>query len=161
MPQFDTANFLPQLVWLAFFFAILYFGVVRMTLPRVDRVLDQRDSMIEGDLTAAESAKRDADALQQEFEQGLLDAQMRARTQLDEARDAAAKQVEKRLAEAAAVIADKQAAAEARLSEARERALAEVSAVAEQAAGDIVERLIGTRPAAEQTRAALAQAKAV
>lgn len=156
MPQFDPANFLPQLVWLGFFFAILYFVIVKSTLPRVDRVMDKRESIITDDLSAAERAKHEADDLQTRYEQGLADAQASARTQLDHAREGAAKRLEARLAEAGSAMADKQAAAEARLAETRQRALAEIGTVAAEAAADIVERLIGQRPAPEEARAALA-----
>jgi F-type H+-transporting ATPase subunit b len=157
MPQFDPANFLPQLVWLGFFFAILYFVIVKSTLPRVDRVMDKRETIITDDLSAAERAKHEADSLQGQYEQDLAEAQARARTQLDKARESAAKKTEARLAKAASAMADKQAEAETRLAETRQRALAEIGAVAEDAASDIVERLIGQRPTAEEARAALAQ----
>lgn len=160
MPQFDPANFLPQLVWLGFFFAILYFVIVKSTLPRVDRVMEKRETIITDDLNAAERAKHEADELQSRYEQGLADAQANARTQLDKARESAAKRLEARLAKAGSAMADKQAAAEARLADTREQALAQVGTVAEEAAADIVERLIGQRPAPEEARAALAQVAA-
>ena len=62
MPQFDFANVTwPQLAWLALFFVVLYFGVVRMTLPKLGKVMEQREDKITGDLSAAQAAKETAD----------------------------------------------------------------------------------------------------
>lgn len=158
MPQFDFQNvFWPQLVWLGVFFAFLYFVIVKAMLPRLDRVMDARDTSITGDLDAAERAKHEADVIQSEYDRGLGEAQTQARAQLDKARESAARSAEARLAKAAAAVAEKQAAAEAQLAQSRQRALAEIAAVAEQVTADIVERLVGQRPAPEETRAALAQ----
>jgi F-type H+-transporting ATPase subunit b len=63
MPQFHLDNFVPQLAWLAIFFAILYFGIVRLTLPKLGKTLDAREDRISGDLSTAERAKGEADAL--------------------------------------------------------------------------------------------------
>ena len=43
MPQFEFGTvFIPQLFWLAVFFVVLYFGIVRLTLPRLGKVMDER-----------------------------------------------------------------------------------------------------------------------
>ena len=56
MPQFDSATWLPQLAWLAAIFAVLYFVVIRPTLPKVGRVIDERESRVAADLDAAVAA---------------------------------------------------------------------------------------------------------
>jgi F-type H+-transporting ATPase subunit b len=148
VPQFDFANvFVPQLVWLFVFFAILYFGIVQMTLPKVGSVMGAREDKVNGDIAAAESAKMTSDKLADDYAAGLDAAHKAARAKIGEAQAAAAANVEKALAKTDAALAEKLAAADAALATSRGKALAEVDTVASEAAADIVERLTGKRPA--------------
>src|SRR3954453_5655637 len=98
MPQFELANFTPQLVWLALFFAILYFGVVSLTLPKLGRVMTAREDQVTGDLSTAEAAKAEADRMAADYDAGVAAAQDSARAKLGEARAAAVTALESRLA---------------------------------------------------------------
>lgn len=160
MPQFDFANvFVPQVVWLAFFFAILY-GVVLITLPKLGRVMQARDDQVTGDLDTAGRAKAEADRMQADYDAGVAAAQEAARARLIEARSKAAAALEGRLAQSNAELDARGKAAEAALETARSSAMGEIEAVAADVAADIVEKLTGTRPSADDAngaaRAALA-----
>ena len=146
MPQFDPTFFLPQMVWLAIFFAILYFGIVRWTLPKVGKVMQAREDQVSGDLGTAETAKAEADRMAADYDAGIATAQDAARAKVNEARASAAAAIEAKLKASNAVIADKAAKAEADLNAARGKALGEIEGVAASAAADIVERLTGKRP---------------
>jgi len=155
MPQFELENFVPQLVWLTIFFAILYFGIVKLTLPRLGRVMQERESTVADDIATADSAKQEADRIAAEYEAAIAEAQGRSRAQIGEAKSAAARAVEQRLAALAAQLDEQQRAAEADLDVARRQGLDQIQAVAAEAASDIVERLIGSRPERDEaTRAA-------
>ncbi len=160
MPQFEFANFLPQLFWLAIFFAILYFAVVVPTLPKLGRVIDARETQVTGDLDTAARAKAEADRMATDYDEGVAAAQNDARGRIVAAQSIAAKQLEAKLAESNAATAARTAAAEADIDAARGRAMTEIEGVAADAAGDIVEKLTGTRPdpssTADAARAALA-----
>jgi F-type H+-transporting ATPase subunit b len=163
MPQFRFGEVLvPQLVWLAVFFLILYFGIVKLTLPRLGRVMNEREGVVTGDLGAAEAAKAEADRIQSDYDAGIGEAQARARSALNDAKLAAARRVEARLAEVDASLNERQHASDEELSAARQKALGEIEGVAAETAATIVERLIGARPepdaAAEAARRALAEA---
>ena len=147
MPQFQFSTFLPQMVWLAIFFVILYFGIVRLTLPKVGRVMQARDDQVAGDVATAEAAKAEADRMAAEYDAGVASAQDAARAKLVEARGSAAAALEATLKQLNDVIAAKAAKAEADLDAARGRAMGEIEGVAANVAADIVERLTGTRPA--------------
>lgn len=148
MPQFDFANvLLPQLVWLFVFFAILYFGIVRLTLPKVGNVMAAREDRVNGDIAAAEAAKAASDSARSDYDAGLDAAHKAARARIAEAQAAAAANVDAVLAKSDAAIAEKLASADARLAASRQSALAQIDAVASEAAADIVERLTGKRPA--------------
>lgn len=161
MPQFDLANFAPQLVWLTIFFAILYFGIVRLTLPKLANTMDARDGQIGSDLTTAEKAKGEADQMAATYAAGIEDAHAAARAAITDAKSKSAANVEKAVAAANAVIAEKAAAADAVLAAARVKALGEVQAVASDAAAAIVEKLTGLRPDAAVVAAASKSALAV
>ena len=152
MPQFEGANFLPQLFWLAIFFAILYFGVVRPTLPKLGRVMTEREDRVRGDIASAERAKAEADRMQAEYDSGVAEAQVTARSRLGDAQAAAAAALEARLKESNEAIDRRTEAAQASLDAARQRAMGEIEGVAADAAADIVEKLTGTRPAPSATQ---------
>jgi F-type H+-transporting ATPase subunit b len=160
MPQFDFANSTvwAQVFWLAVCFVILYFGIVRLTLPKLAVTIDARETQVTGDIATAGSAKAEADALALSYVSGIEDAQNAARAKVAEARAKAAAGVEKAVAAADAKLAEKVAAAEASLSAARTKAMTEIEAVAADTAADIVERLTGKRPDATAVKMAASAA---
>jgi len=159
MPQFEFSTFLPQMVWLAIFFAVLYFGVVRLTLPKVGRVIEAREDQVSGDLSAAQGAKAESDRMAADYDAGVAAAQDAARARVAEARAAAALSIEAKLKASNAAIEAKSGAAQAELDAARSSALGEIEGVAASIAADIVERLTGERPA--ETVAAVAARGAI
>jgi F-type H+-transporting ATPase subunit b len=162
MPQFDFAFFLPQMAWLSAFFAILYFLVVRTTLPKLGKVMQAREDKVLGDLNEAQAAKAQADSAAETCQASLLKVQDEARALIASARAAAQKEVEGKLHAVDADIAAQLDAAQADLDAARAKASAEIAGIAADAAGSIVERLTGARPSDDQAsaaaRAALGQA---
>lgn len=160
MPQFDfTHVFWPQIAWLAVFFAILYFGIVGPTLPKLGKVIGEREGKVMGDIASAETAKAASDQLAADYEAGVATAQDEARGRLVKARADAAASLEARLKDTNAALDAQAQSAEAALAAARANAMAEIEAVASDAAATIVEKLTGTRPvdtaAASAVRSAL------
>ena len=161
MPQFGfQAVFWPQLAWLAVFFTILYFGIVGPTLPKLGKVVTEREDKITGDINAAATAKANADALATNYAADIATAQEAARARLVRARAESAAAIEAQVKAANSRLEVEASAAQAALEAARAQALADIESVAADAAADIVEKLTGTRPAndavATATRAALA-----
>lgn len=158
MPQFDLANFVPQLAWLTIFFAILYFGIVRMTLPKLVKTMDAREGQVTTDLATAEKSKAEADQMAATYAAGIEDAHKSARAAIAKAKAKAAASIETAVAAGNVVIAEKAAAADQALATARSNALGEIESVASDAASDIVERLTGKRPDAKTVAAVVKQA---
>lgn len=155
MPQFDFANvFLPQLFWLSVLFAILYFGVVRLTLPKLGKVMEERENKVTGDIELAEKAKLSSDKLNEDYETGLLAARDEARKMLTDAKSKATASVEKKSANAQKKADETIAAAQVEIEKARASAMQEIEAVAADGASSIVERLTGNAP----TKAVVAKA---
>lgn len=161
MPQFEFGTvFVPQIAWLAIIFAALYFGVVRLTLPKVGKVMQAREDQVSSDLDTAEKAKASADRLAADYDAGVAAAQEAARASLTASRAKSAAAIEKKLAKANEKLAAQADAAEAELAAAREKALGEIGLVAVDAASDIVEKLTGKRPDGAKASAAVRSAMA-
>ena len=155
MPQFEFDTVLiPQLFWLGIFFAILYFGVVRLTLPKLGRVMENRESKVSGDIDAAAAAKQTADQMEAEYKAGIAQAREHARVALADAKAEAGRTTEARLAEASAASDAQISAAEARIAESRAAAMQEIETVAAESAVSIVDRLTGKAPAEAKARGA-------
>lgn len=146
MPQFNFANFVPQIAWLALFFAILYFGIVKATLPRLARVIDEREGKVSGDIGAADRAKVEADRVHDAYAAEMARAHAAAHGAVADAKTAATREGASRLADAKAELDARSEQALASLEAARTRAMAEVEDIAATAAADIVHRLSGNRP---------------
>lgn len=150
MPQFDSATWLPQLVWLAAIFAVLYFAVVRPTLPKVGRVIDEREGRVAGDLDAAEAAKAEADSIRTRYDDGMASAREAAQARVAAAQTEAAKAAEGRMKALSDVLDTKAAEAATRLAGARDAARATLAATTTELTAEAVTRLTGlTLPTAE------------
>ncbi len=155
MPQFDFANvFVPQFVWLVLFFGLLYFGIVKATLPRLGRVMTKRDDTVRGDILAAEAAKDDADQMAVDYATGIATAREDARVALASAKTQAAKSIEAKLAKANGASAAKIAEAQVRIDAMSAAAMAEIETVVTEAAQAIVARLTGIDSATVDARSA-------
>ncbi len=159
MPQFDLANvFVPQLFWLAVLFVILYFGVVRLTLPKLGAVMEERENKVTGDIAAAEKSKLDSDKMNEDYQAGLTSARNDARVILADAKSKATASIEKKSAAAQKKADDAIAAAQAEIEKAKASAMSEIESVAAEGASAIVERLTGKTPSAAAANKAVKSA---
>ncbi|KUO53462.1 MAG: hypothetical protein APF82_05795 [Sphingomonadales bacterium BRH_c42] len=159
MPQFDFANvFWPQLFWLTALFAVLYFGIIRTTLPRLSKVMDEREDRITADLASAREAKEMSDRVAEEYQAEINRSREEARGKLAAAKLEAAKASKKRLAAADKRLSAKVAEAEQQISAARNAANAALRDIAAEGAEAIVARLTGDAPG---RKAALARVDAI
>lgn len=159
MPQFDPANFLPQLAWLAAIFAVLYFVVVRPTLPKVGRVIDEREGVVSADLTAAETAKAEADSIRRRYDDGMATARAGAQASVAEARADSARTVEAQMKDLAGRLDARNAEAVARVEAARASARTALDAEAASLTADVVARLTGIAVDPAEAGAALTAAR--
>jgi F-type H+-transporting ATPase subunit b len=160
MPQFDPANFPSQMLWLAAIFFVLYFLVIKTTLPKVSGIVDQRTAMIDADLLAAAAARDAAMAANSGFEHVLADARTRATKSLTDAKSDAGKTTDSEVKAVDETLATKVGEAENRIASMRTAALKDVSSVAAEAAADIVRKLTGMGVSAEDAATAMSALKA-
>jgi F-type H+-transporting ATPase subunit b len=145
-PPFQKDTFASQLVSLLIAFAALYLIVSRIALPRVGRLLDERQDAIEGDLAAAQKLKDESDAALKAYESELAAARARAHaigTETREKLNAAAEAERKTLEDRLAI---RLAEAEKTIAATRETAMRNVRGIAAEAAAAIVQRLTGLAP---------------
>ena len=162
MPQINQlADVLySQLFWLLLTLAILYFGVGRAMLPKIQSTIAARDSRIADDLAAAEAARRAADATEEAYRARIEESRGEAMKVTAAARQDSARATEQSVRAADAATRDKLEAAEARLRGAAQAALGDIEGVAAEAAQEAVARIagltVGRDEAARAVKAAMA-----
>lgn len=159
-PPFDPATFASQLFWLAITFAILYWLMAKVAIPRIGGILTARAARIAADLETAEKAKADSDAAIAGYEKSLAAARVNANTIAESARNEAKAAAARERTVIEADTAKRLGEAEARIGEIKTRALADVGAIAGDAADAIVKALIGAEVARSEVDAAVGKAMA-
>ncbi|MGI8524865.1 MAG: F0F1 ATP synthase subunit B [Pseudolabrys sp.] len=155
-PPFNSTTYASQLIWLVITFVALYALMSKVALPRVGRIIDERQKRIAGDLAAAESLKQQSDAAVAAYEKALAEARNRAQSIANETREWHAAEADKRRKALEDQLNARLAAAEKTIAATKLSAMNNVRGIAADAAKAIVERLIGTAPGDQAVDAALA-----
>ena len=162
MPQLSQIGeiYASQFFWLAIVFALIYFGIGKAMVPRIERTIDDRAARITGDLAAAEHARRVAQKTDEAYHAGLDAARSQAMKTIAEAQAKATAEIEAKNKESDAAIALRMEKAMTRIGETRRAALGEIGSTTVDAVEAIVAKLSGVsvdRAAAEeQVKAELA-----
>jgi F-type H+-transporting ATPase subunit b len=159
-PPFDATTFAGQIFWLAITFGFLYYLMSKIALPRVSEILETREGKIDGDLQTASAMQEKAKAAGEAYEKLLADARAGAQATAQKARDAANSAAEAKRKEVEAETARKIAASEASIAAARDKAMNNVVGIASDTAVDIVRRITGIAPKADELKRAVEAAKA-
>lgn len=156
MPQIEQVYTFPsQIFWLVVAFAVLYFLMSKVALPRLGRVIEERRRRLDEDLEKAAQMKTEAEAVIAAYEKALADARAQAQATVKETNDRLAAEAAERLRVAGAAIAEKTEAAERRIAAARAAAMASVKDIAAEVALAMTERLTGTAVDPARARAAV------
>jgi len=155
MPQFDPTFWVPQLFWLAVIATILFLVMWKITLPRVDVVLADRQDRIGGNLQKAETLKAEAETALAAYQKSIADARATAQAEHAKAQAAIAAETAKREAVFGKRLADQEAAAEGNIAAARSAALAQVKPIATDLAQTITEKLIGAKVGSDAASSAV------
>ncbi|WP_040401268.1 F0F1 ATP synthase subunit B [Amorphus coralli] len=139
-PPFDAAAFPSHLFWLAVSFGLLYFLMLRVIVPRLGGILEDRRDRIAGDLGEAERLREETDAAIEAYETELADARKKAHGIAAERRDQIKADNEAKRRKAEDGLTEKVRDAESRIGEIKAKALSEV----EDIASDAVEAVIAT-----------------
>lgn len=145
MPQLSQigAIYASQLFWLAIVFALIYFGIGKAMVPRIERTIDDRNGRIAGDLAAAEAARATVTAQDTAYHAGLDAARSQAMHTIAEAKMAATLAAEQRLKASDAAAEIRMADAMARVDTAKHHAVDEIELATVEAVEQIVARVSG------------------
>lgn len=155
MPQLDTSTFASQLFWLILSFAVLFWLMWKIVIPRIAEVLQDRQERMDDDLEKAEKLRNDSAEVLEAYEKTIADGRAQAQSILREASD----RMEAEAAERQAVLAEKlsqqTAEAEARINAAKEDALDNILSVSAEAAQAAAVRLSGSEVSPSEAEAAV------
>jgi F-type H+-transporting ATPase subunit b len=145
MPQLDFGNplLLAQVVWLLFIFGALYWVLSRTVLPRVDAVIEARESRIAADLEAAQRAKEEADRAIETYREATRRARAEAQAKVAEAVARAEAEQNARTDAILAKFNEALREADRRITGARNEAMGALAEVATETAVALVQRLAG------------------
>ena len=147
MPQLDQLSLVAvsQFFWLAIVLGLIYFGIGKAMVPKIQSTVDARDQKIADDLAAAEKARVAADETEEAYRQRMDASRAEAMKLTAAAKQESARKVEKLAAKADAANQAKLEKAEARIREASAGAQAEIAAVAAEMTQDVVAKVAGLK----------------
>lgn len=160
MPQFNLSNFPSQIFWLVVSFAVLYFLVSTMVLPRIGKIVENREGKIQGDLDAAQKANDAARIAAAEQEKALSEARAQASGVVREATEKAAQHTTAKMHELGDKLAASIAEAELRIAQQRTQAMSGLSGMSSEIATAVLSKLVGSADAAQVARAVESATKA-
>lgn len=145
MPQLDQIGqiYASQLFWLAIVFALIYFGIGRAMVPRIERTIDDRAARVAGDLAAAEQARSTARAADEHYQGELEAARAQAHRFAADAQASAATATETKVKAGDAATDAQIDAATARIDHTKRQALGEIETATVDAVEAIVAKLSG------------------
>mgnify|MGYP001436985620 CR=1 FL=1 len=143
LPQLDANYFAPQLFWLAVTFALLFFLMSKVALPRIGDVVAERSGRIARDIEAAAKLKGETDKALADYEKALSEARGKASSIAKETREALGRETEAEKAKVEVHLSKKMNEAEARIAATKTKALSAVNDIAAETASAVVGRLIG------------------
>ena len=162
MPQIAqiASTYAGQIFWLLIVFGLIYFGIGRAMLPKIEATVDMRARKVADDLAAAEAARIAADATEEAWRTKMAKAKADAQAETAAAKTKAALAAEARVKAADVTAAAKISEAEASIRTSTELALSSIEGAAAEAAQDMVAKLSGAKISAEAATAAVKQAMA-
>ncbi len=157
MPQINQLSeiFFSQVFWLLLVFGIIYFGIARGMVPKIQSTVELREKTIADDLAKAQAARSEAEEIETAYRERIDASRAEAATLTREARQASALETETKVRAASEQIAKKVAAAEAEIRSAAAAARAEVEKAAVEATQELVTRLTGAKVDKAQAAAAV------
>ncbi len=138
LPQLDATTFEPQLAWLLLTFVLLYFVISRIALPKVTKVLENREERIADDLDAAERMRGESEEVKAVYEAMLAEARKSAHDTAIAAKEALQLSFKEAQDALEAKLSAEANAAEATIKAAKDEALKGL----EDLAGDVTRELV-------------------
>lgn len=155
LPQFEFQHWFGQIVYLIFLFAILYWLMAKVFVPRLRGVIDQRAATIADAVATARQVQAEAAGQAEAAKAEVEAARASSRSMAAAAKARVTEAANARAAEEEAVVNARIAEAETAIGKTRDAAMTNVSAIASETAAAIVERLTGKAPTSAEASAAV------
>lgn len=155
LPQFEFQHWFGQIVYLLFLFAILYWLMAKVFVPRLRGVIDQRAATIADAVSAARQVQAEAAGQAEAAKAEVEAARASSRAMATAAKARVTDAANARAAEEEAVVNARIAEAETAIGKTRDAAMTNVATIAADTAAAIVERLTGKAPSAAEADAAV------
>ena len=155
LPQFEFQHWFGQIVWLIILFALLYWLMAKVFVPRLRGVIDQRAATISDAVTAARQVQSEAAGQAEQAKAEVEAARASSRSTAAAAKARVTEAANARAAEEEAVVNARIAEAETAIGQTRDAAMTNVGSIAADTAAAIVERLTGKAPTAAEASAAV------
>jgi F-type H+-transporting ATPase subunit b len=157
-PPFETANFMPMLIWLALSFGLLYLLMSKIALPRVENILRARADKISNDISEANAFRLESEKAAAQHDKTIADARAKALALAQETHERLNAETETKRAAQERELNVKLAAAEAQIAQMKTKAMGNVEAIANETAAAIVEHITGKPADPKAIKAAIASA---
>jgi len=158
VPQLDPTTFVPQLVWLAISFVVLYILMSSLALPKVRGAIEGRRRQLGSDLGRAAALREEAETALAAYQKTLADARAAAQETLRQTGERLAAEAAERQQRLAETLATQIAAAEHRIAAGKDQALGEIRGIAAEVGSAVVEKLTGAAPDAAAMTGAVGRA---
>ncbi|MBP8072694.1 MAG: hypothetical protein KAY20_03940 [Brevundimonas sp.] len=155
LPQFEFQHWFGQIVYLIFLFALLYWLMAKVFVPRLRGVIDQRAATIADAVQTARQVQAEAAGQAQAAKAEVEAARASSRATAAAAKARVTDAANARAAEEEAVVNARIAEAETAIGKTRDAAMTNVASIASDTAAAIVERLTGKAPTAAEAAAAV------
>lgn len=155
LPQFEFQHWFGQIVYLIILFALLYWLMAKVFVPRLRGVIDQRAATISDAVSAARQVQAEAAGQAEAAKAEVEAARASSRSMAAAAKARVTEQANARAAEEEAVVNARIAEAETAIGKTRDAAMTNVGSIASDTAAAIVERLTGKAPTAAEAAAAV------
>ena len=139
-------------------FAVFYWIMKNVAMPRIAGILEDRKDRIAGDLSEANRLKEETDAAIAAYEQALAEARNKAHGIAHDTRTKLKAEQESRREKAEAELGEKLKAAEAHIAGIKTEALSQIEDIAGETTSALVEQLIGKAPTKTDLNKALKSA---
>ena len=145
MPQLNQLALVAysQFFWLLLVLGLIYFGIGKAMLPKIQSTVDARDQRIADDLAAAQAARVEADATEEAYRLKMDESRAEAMKLAATAKADGAKSTEARVSEAGVAIQAKAVDAATRIRASRSAAVKELEQLAGALAKDIASKVGG------------------
>ena len=157
MPQISQLPeiFFSQLFWLLIVFGIIFFGIGRGMLPKIQSTVDAREKKIAEDLERAQAARLEAQETEAAWRTRMDTARAEAARLSQDAKQESARQTETQVNAAAEKINRKVETSATKIRAAVAAARNDIEAVAGEATREIVQRLTGINVDSDHAAAAV------